>query len=125
MTLRRFTDRDRQDLRDAQEERRVLDEPARTYATEAWVEVTAEQIRLSDNLRTDPYRRSGRGRRQHHARLAPPTVAMSLKPLQRTARRWARTAPRPQQQPTAAGAPGRGLPSVRAVTLDRARSGAE
>ncbi|WP_157936854.1 hypothetical protein [Geodermatophilus chilensis] len=58
MTIRWFTDRDRQDMRDAQEERRVLDELELKYATEASVEVTAEQIRLIENLQIDPYRRS-------------------------------------------------------------------
>ncbi len=58
MTIRWFTDRDRQDMRDAQEERRVLDELELKYATEASVEVTAEQIPLIENLQIDPYRRS-------------------------------------------------------------------
>ena len=58
MTIRWFTDRARQDMRDAQEERRILDELELKYATEASVEVTAQQIRLIENLQIDPYRRS-------------------------------------------------------------------
>jgi hypothetical protein len=42
--------------------------------------VTAERIRLTENLQIGPYRRSQRAGRHHHTRQASPTVTMSLKP---------------------------------------------
>lgn len=64
MTIRWFTDADRQDMRDAAEERRVLDELVRRYASRVMsAEERAERIahhrthREMGTLRIDPYRR--------------------------------------------------------------------
>ncbi len=67
VTIRWFTDADRQDMRDAAEERRVLDELVRMYAplrvmtaeerAEA-VEYYRKHRERMSALRIDPYRRS-------------------------------------------------------------------
>ena len=64
MTIRWSTGADRQDVRDAAEERRVLDELVREYATHVVsAEERAERIahhrthRDMGTLRIDPYRR--------------------------------------------------------------------
>lgn len=62
MTIRWFTDADRQDMRDAAEERRVLDElvqkyrPMRTITAEERAERIANPREMG-TLRIDPYRR--------------------------------------------------------------------
>ncbi|ADB74223.1 hypothetical protein [Geodermatophilus obscurus] len=63
MTIRRFTDADRQDIRDAAEERRVLDELyrkdwARTISSEETDERIAYHWEIMGTLQIDPYRRS-------------------------------------------------------------------
>ncbi len=67
MTIRWFTDADRQDMRDATEERRVLDELVQKY--EPCREITPEERdvavadfqkyeKIMNTLLMDPYRRS-------------------------------------------------------------------
>jgi hypothetical protein len=46
MTIRWFTDRDREDMRSAKEARRVLDELYFKYAEEGGVEVTPAMLRI-------------------------------------------------------------------------------
>lgn len=62
MTIRWFTDADRQAMREeketAQEERRVLDELDRKYAREGWDEpLSPERLRLINYLQINPHRR--------------------------------------------------------------------
>jgi hypothetical protein len=60
VTIRWFTDADRQDMRNAEEERRVLDELELAEARKrppGGVPVTAAQLRKIENLRIDPSRR--------------------------------------------------------------------
>jgi hypothetical protein len=66
VTIRWFTDADRQDMRDAEEERRVLDElvrkyvPMRTMTAEERAEAIARHPMMSrmSTLQINPYRRS-------------------------------------------------------------------
>jgi hypothetical protein len=66
VTIHWFTDADRQDMRDAAEERRVLDElvqkyaPTRTMTAEERAEAIARQPMMSrmSTLQINPYRRS-------------------------------------------------------------------
>ncbi len=82
MAIRWLTDADRQDMRDAAEEALVLAELVRRYrpTREITAEERAERLahhRDMTTLRIDPYRRSQRARRHHHARRASPTVTVS------------------------------------------------
>ena len=60
MTIRWFTDADREDMRNAKEERRVLDEfelAAARKRPASNVPMTEAQLRTFDNLLIDPSRR--------------------------------------------------------------------
>jgi hypothetical protein len=57
MTIRWFTGKDREDMRLAEEARRVLDELYFRYAREGGVEVTPAMLRVIDGLQVDPSRR--------------------------------------------------------------------
>ncbi|HEX2072818.1 MAG TPA: hypothetical protein VHF92_03450 [Geodermatophilus sp.] len=56
MTIRWFTDQDREDMRLAKEARRVLDELGFKYAREGGVPVTPAALRM-ERLQIDPSRR--------------------------------------------------------------------